>query len=129
MKKKDLTDQVQKELYRLGADLVGIVSFETMLSYGEQWAGIKEILPEAKSVVVFGVRMIDSTIAPSKKNIRLPQFSTKCLYEEMDRIAFGISRYLDDLGYQVIPYSPYLPVEMGKESKGLVGDVAHRHTA
>jgi epoxyqueuosine reductase len=129
MKKKDLTDQVLKKLHQLGADLAGLVSFETMQSYGEQWRGVKEILPEAKSVVVFGVRMIDSTLAPAKKNIRLPQFSTKCLYEEMDRIAFGISRYLDDLGYQVIPYSPYLPVDMGKESKGMIGDISHRHTA
>ena len=129
MKKRDLTDQVKKKIHRLGADLAGIVSFETMQSYGEQWSHVKEVLPEAKSVVVFGVRMIDSTIAPAKKNIRLPQFSTKCLYEEMDRIAFGISRYIDDLGFQVIPYSPYLPVEMGMESKGLIGDISHRHTA
>jgi epoxyqueuosine reductase QueG len=129
MKRKDLTEQVLKKLYQLGADLAGIVSFETMQSYGGRWGHVKEILPQAKSLVVFGVRMVDSTIAPAKMNIRLPQFSTKCLYEEMDRIAFGFSRYLDDLGYQVIPYSPYLPVEMGKESKGMFGDISHRHTA
>jgi len=129
MKKKDLTDQVLKKLHQLGADLAGVVSFETMQSYGDQWSKVREVLGEAKSVVVFGVRMIDSTLAPAKKNIRIPQFSTKCLYEEMDRIAFGISRYLDDLGYQVIPYSPYLPVDMGGESKGLIGDISHRHTA
>lgn len=129
MKKEDLTDQVRKKLYRLGADLAGVVSFETMQSYGGQWSNVKEVLPEARSVLVFGVRMIDSTLAPAKKNIRVPQFSTKCLYEELDRISFGISRYLDDLGYQVMPYSPYLPVEMGKESMGLIGDISHRHTA
>ena len=130
MKKTELTEKVLKELYRLGADLAGVASFETMQSHGkEQWHGVREILPEAKSVIVFGVRMIDSTLTPAKKNIRLPQFSTKCLYEEMDRVAFGISRYLDDLGYCVMPYSPYLPVEMGKESKGLMGDISHRHTA
>jgi len=129
MQKKDLTDQVLKKLHQLGADLAGVVSFERMQTYGEQWSNVREVLPEAKSVVIFGVRMIDSTLAPAKANIRLPQFSTKCLYEEMDRIAFGFSRYLDDLGYQVIPYSPYLPVEMGGESKGLIGDISHRHTA
>jgi epoxyqueuosine reductase QueG len=86
-------------------------------------------MPEAKSVVVFGVRMIDSTLTSARKNIRVPQFSTKCLYEEMDRIAFGISRYLDDLGYHAIPFPHYLPVEMGKESRGLIGDISHRHTA
>jgi epoxyqueuosine reductase QueG len=129
MKKEDLTDQVRKKLCRLGADLAGVVSFETMQSYGGQWSNVKEVLPEASSVLVFGVRMIDSTLAPAKKNIRVPQFSTKCLYEELDRISFGISRYLDDLGYQVMPYSPYLPVEMGKESMGLIGDISHRHTA
>jgi epoxyqueuosine reductase QueG len=129
MEKKDLTDQVRKELQRLGADLVGVASFETMLSYGGQWINVKEIMPEAKSVLVFGVRMIDSTIAPAKENIRLPQFSTKCLYEELDRISFGISRFLDDLGYRAIPYSPYLPIEMKKESMGMMGDISHRHTA
>jgi len=129
MKKRDLTDGVLKKLHQLGADLSGIASFETMQSHGEQWRSLKEVLPEARSLVVFGVRMIDSTLAPAKKNIRLPQFSTKCLYEEMDRIAFGLSRYLDDLGYQAIPYSPYLPVEMGMESKGMIGDISHRHTA
>jgi epoxyqueuosine reductase QueG len=131
MKKTELTEKVLKELYRLGADLAGVASFDTMQSHGrEQWHGVKEILPEARSVLVFGVRMIDSTLTPAKKNIRLPQFSTKCLYEEMDRVAFAISRYLDDLGYCVMPYSPYLPVEMGKESKGgLIGDISHRHTA
>jgi len=129
MRKKDFTDQVLKKLHQFGADLAGVASFETMQSYGEQWRKVKEVLPEAKSIVVFGLRMIDSTIAPAKKNIRLPQFNTKCLYEEMDRISFGISRYLDDLGYQVIPYSPYLPVEMGMESKGMIGDISHRHIA
>jgi len=130
MKKTELTGKVLKELYRLGADIAGVASSESVQSHGEaQWQGVKEILPGAKSVLVFGVRMIDSTLTPARKNIRLPQFSTKCLYEEMDRVAFGISRYLDDLGYQAMPYSPYLPVEMRKESKGLIGDISHRHTA
>jgi epoxyqueuosine reductase QueG len=129
MKKKDLTNQVLKEVRRMGADLAGVASCEAMQSHEGQGKTIKEVLPEAKSLVVFGVRMIDSTIAPAKMNIRLPQYSTKCLYEEMDRIAFGISRYLDDLGYQAIPYAAYLPVEMGKESKGLIGDISHRHVA
>jgi epoxyqueuosine reductase len=129
MKQKDLTVQIVKKLHRLGADLTGVASFETMLTYGEQWSHVKKILPKAKSVLVFGLRMIDSTIAPSKKNIRLAQFSTKCLYEELDRISFGISRYLDDLGYRAISYSPYLPVEMRKETMGMIGDISHRHTA
>jgi epoxyqueuosine reductase QueG len=129
MEKENLTDQVSRELYRLGADLAGVVSYETMQSYGAQWNKVKEILPEARSVLVSGVRMIDSTLAPAKKNIRVPQYSTKCLYEELDRISFGISRYLDDLGYQAVPYSPYLPVEMGKESMGLIGDISHCQTA
>lgn len=72
MKKMDLTAQMQKELHRLGADLVGVASFETMQSYGEQWRDVKKILPEVKSVLVFGLRMINSTIAPAKKNIRVP---------------------------------------------------------
>lgn len=129
MKKRDYTDQVLREVRRFGADLAGIASFESLQSHGEQWKGIKEILPEARSVVVFGVRMIDSTIAPARKNIRLPQFSTKCLYDELDRISFGLARYLDDLDYRVLPYSPYLPVEMEKETKGLIGDISHRHAA
>ncbi len=129
MKEKDLTAQVSNELYRLGADLAGVVSFEKMQPYGGTSNHVKEILPEARSVLVFGVRMIDATLAPARKNIRVPQYSTKCLYGELDRISFGISRYLDDLGYQVMPYSPYLPVEMVKETMGLAGDISHRHTA
>ena len=61
MQKKDLTDQVLKKLHQLGADLAGVVSFETMQSYGDQWSKVREVLGEAKSVVVFGV--------PLKKNL------------------------------------------------------------
>lgn len=38
MKKKDLTDQVLKKLHQLGADLAGVVSFETMRSYRDPWS-------------------------------------------------------------------------------------------
>ena len=117
------------ELHRLGADLEGVAPCDVTQSHGNKWQSVIDKMPEAKSVVVFGVRMIDSTLVSARKNIRVPQFSTKCLHEEMDRIAFGISGYRDDLGYHAIPFPHYWPVEMGKESKGLIGDISHRHTA
>ena len=106
------------ELHRLGADLEGVAPCDVTQSYGDKWQSVIDIMPEAKSVVVFGVRMIDSTLTSARKNIRVPQFSTKCLYEEMDRIAFGISRYSDDLGYHAIPSPIICLLRWGRNQGG-----------
>ena len=53
MKKRDLTDQVKRKIHQLGADLAGVVSFEAMQSYGEQWKKVKEVLPEANQTGPF----------------------------------------------------------------------------
>jgi len=120
---------IHKILKGLGADISGVASLDSLKGLGMPWEGIKDVAGEAQNIIVFGMRMVDSAIAVSQKNIRVAQFMTKCLYEELDRVAYGLCRHLDDLGYSAIPFPSYLPVPMNKDTLGFIGDMSHKTVA
>ena len=49
--------------------------------------------------------------------------------QELSQISYRLVRFLEKKGYEAITFSPYIPVEMSIETKGLFGDVSHRHLA
>ena len=126
---KDLKQKLIRKAKGLGADLVSACSVEQMEKYPGAKEEIAKIYPKAKSFLVYGVRMVSSSIAGSDKNIRVPQYSTKLLYEELDRVGFGLMRELDDLGFSASPIPTYLPVPMLENTKGLIAELSLRHIA
>jgi len=90
---------------------------------------INKVDSKAKSILVYGVRMVSSSIACASENIRIPQFSTRLLYDELSRLGFSLMKKLDDLGFSASPLPTYLPVPMKQETKGMVAELSLRHIA
>jgi epoxyqueuosine reductase QueG len=130
---KKYDSRLDKDLRRLavrsGADLVGVCPSESLYKLPEHENRIKEMVGDAKSIIVVAVRMFPSPIECSDKNVRPAQYETYCLYGELDKIAFDISRFLDDSGYKAAAIPTFLPVEMSPTKRGLIGDVSLRHAA
>jgi epoxyqueuosine reductase QueG len=114
---------------RSGADLVGVCPPESLYKLPDHENTIKEMVKDPKAIVVAAVRMFPSPIECSNNNVRPAQYETSCLYSELDRIAFEVSRLLDDYGYEATAIPTFLPVEMSPAKRGLIGDVSLRHAA
>lgn len=109
-----------------GADIVGVASADAFTTEGNRRAP-REIMPQARSVMVFGQRMLRGSIeSPSD---RVSTIQNRTLYEELDRIAYNIGRYLERYGHRAATVASYNPVDMSLESKGFAGDVSLRHCA
>ena len=130
MKDLPLTEQVKSLGRELGLDLIGVCSVNSLprLENLDHQRNVQAILPEATSVIVGGVRIISSAIQSSRENVRIAQYSTMCLYNEMERISYRLSRFLDNKGYCSAAVPTYLPIDMYK-NLGLVGDISLRHAA
>jgi epoxyqueuosine reductase QueG len=130
LKDLSLTEQVKSFGREAGLDVIGICSVNSLprLKNLDHQRKVQAILPEATSVVVGGVRIISSAIQSSRDNIRIAQYSTMCLYNEMERISYSLSRFLDDKGYRSAAVPTYLPIDM-YNNLGLVGDISLRHAA
>jgi len=126
---ENLSASIFEKAKKLGADLVSACSVEQMAKYPGAKETIAKIDSNANSILVFGIRMISSSIASSRKNIRIPQFATRLLYEDLSRVCFGLMKTLDDLGFTASPIPTYLPVPMEGPGRGLIGDLSIRHAA
>jgi epoxyqueuosine reductase len=129
----EMDEKLTKELFQkakaLGADLVSACSVKQVEEYPRAKEEIDRIDPEAKSILVFAIRMVSSSIAQAEKNIRIAQFSTRLLYEELARVCFGLMKELDEKGFHASPIPTYLPVPMEPEGKGLIAELSLRHIA
>jgi epoxyqueuosine reductase QueG len=124
-----LNREVRRLAVRSGADLVGVCSPESLYELPDHKNRIKEMVKDPKAIVVAAVRMFPSPIECSDKNVRPAQYETYCLYGELDKIAFNVSRFLDDSGFEATAIPTFLPVEMSPAKRGLIGDVSLRHAA
>jgi len=126
---KKFTDKMFKRAKELGADMVSACSAAQMEKYPGAKEAISKIDPQAKSFLIVGIRMVSSSVAASESNIRIAQFSTKLLYEELARVGFALMRDLDDAGFTASPVPTYLPVPMMQDTKGLIAELSLRHIA
>ncbi len=125
----DLDRKVRSIALKWGGDLIGVCSVESLYHLPDHESKIKEMLGDAKTIVVAAVRMFPAPLECSDKNVRPAQYETYCLYRELDKISFEVSKFLDDSGYQAISIPAFLPVEMSLEKWGLLADVSLRHAA
>lgn len=109
-----------------GADLVGIVNVKG-LKHCNPWRPPTNIVPEAKSIVVFALKHSDAAL--DSDIMRLNINDTLVIYHELSRIGYRISRFLEKRGFRATAVPPFSPIEMSEETRGLVGDFSLRHAA
>ena len=109
-----------------GADVVGIAGVQDFPeSYPPRPP--QRIMPEAKSVVVFGLRMLKGVVGSGNMDIFTGESHT--IYGELARIGYYTGRFLERAGYRAVVIPPEEPVEVSRETLGLVGDLSLKHAA
>ena len=109
-----------------GADLVGITDARDFPeSYPPRPP--QRIMPEAKSVVVFGLRMLKGVVGSGNMDIFTGESHT--IYGELARIGYYAGRFLEKAGYRAVVIPPEEPVEVSRETLGMVGDLSLKHAA
>lgn len=126
---KKLTDRIFKKAKELGVDMVSACTTAQMEKYPGAKEEIDKIDSQAKSFLIVGIRMVSSSVAASENNIRIAQFSTELLYDELARVGFALMRDLDNAGFSASPIPTYLPIPMQQDTRGLIAELSLRHIA
>ncbi len=122
MKNEEVVSFALKE----GADLVGIVRNEELIP-AYPWRSPKGILPEVQSIIILAMKLSDAAL--DSPIMRTSMMDTLATYNELTRIAYRLSRFLEKKGFLAAMIHPNYPVEMSQETRGLVGDLSLRHAA
>ncbi|MES0448022.1 MAG: hypothetical protein ABUJ92_15920 [Desulfobacterales bacterium] len=120
------TAELKDKIQAIGADLVGIASIDSPLlrEHGED---PEKLLPGAQSLISIGVALNRAAVCSG--NIRLNRYDSMCVYERLNHISLETIRLLAREGARAVSVSPYLPVNMASESKGMKGEVNHKTVA
>ena len=124
---KGIESEEVKALVRdMGADLVGIASADCVETTPTRRSPLN-VLPEARSAVVFAKRMLTGSIeSPSDEVVTCQNLA---LYQKLDHITYALGCFLEERGHRAATIPAYIPVEMTSETKGFVGVVSLRHVA
>ena len=110
-----LTSELKSYALNLGSDRVGIASVES-LNKAPEGRRVEDVLPNARSVVVISLRMLDSVVntlpSPIYMNTGYITVNT-----ELNRIAYQISKFLEEKGYFAVPVPATRDYDM-KDVKG-----------
>ena len=92
------SDDIKRYATAKGADLVGIASVDRFADYP---AGRRpqDLIPDAKSVIVVGVRVLADTVRP---NLLLSALHHITLNLYHNQIAYDVGRLLDDHDYKAV---------------------------
>ena len=120
------SEKVKAVAVDAGVDLVGIASADCIETTPNR-CGPRNVLPEAKSVVVFAKRMLVGSIECASDAVST--YQNLALYHELERTSYSLGVYLEKEGYRSATIPAYSPVEMTLETKGFVGVVSLRHVA
>jgi len=96
--KKLKSSDVKRIAVEKGADLIGIASIERFAGYPEGRRP-EDLLPDAKSVIVLGVRVLADTVRP---NLLLSALHHITLNMYHNQIAYDLGRLLDDHGHRAV---------------------------
>jgi epoxyqueuosine reductase len=118
--------ELKEQIQAVDADLVGIAGVDSHLlrEYGEE---PEKLLPGARSLISIGVALNKTAVCSG--NIRLARYDTMCVYERINHVSMETIRILASQGARAVSVPPYLPVDMGGESKGMKGDINHKTVA
>lgn len=119
-------NELKGQIQALGADLVGVARADSPL-LGEHGEDPEKLLPGAQSLISFGVALNRAAVCSG--NMRLNRYDSMCVYERLNHISLETTRILAKAGANAVSVSPYLPVDMAGEWKGMKGDVNHKTAA
>ncbi|MDW7740376.1 MAG: reductive dehalogenase domain-containing protein [Bacillota bacterium] len=121
----DLTDRIIDFARSKGADLVGIADADSFLIQDEQNKFCPRFyLPEAKSVIVIGLKLVDSiwdrlTGNYDPYSTNLHSYLMHYNYDQLDFISCQVARFLEDIGYDGYPIEARTETKSGKVFVGL----------
>lgn len=119
-------DKVRELTFGLGADAVGFASIDDYQS--PRSPDPRKILPDVCSLVVMGFREIRGAVESD-----FPRLGMVCRLGSMGlamNAAFRLSRFLEkETKTKAVPIAPSYPLEMSRETKGVIADVSLRHAA
>lgn len=118
-----------EELKTRGAALVGVAPLEPLIDRPLRERAVRQAMPGAESVLVFATSFPRGSLDAAKANPRPARFTLHALYAEGEALSLHAARLLEREGYSAALVPPYLPVEMGYETLGLVADVNLKHAA
>jgi epoxyqueuosine reductase len=108
---KNYAEQIKKYVLDLDVDVVGIADVENELFLqAPKEHQPKEILKDAKSVIVFGKTLPKSIFKLNKHQKPLIQRVYHSTYKHLDIVAVRLADYLESLGYYSIPIPSYVPL-------------------
>ncbi|NIO16975.1 MAG: hypothetical protein GTN70_08245 [Deltaproteobacteria bacterium] len=91
---------------------------------GENREDIERIFPGAVSVLVVAAPHSRSAIA--SEDLQVAQFDTIHTYGEVGRIAHGLARRAESMGYRAVAVPAFIPIDMSPPKSGMVGAVDWR---
>ena len=118
--------ELKEKVKAMGADLIGVADACSPLLY-EHDDKPEKLLPGARSLISIAVALNRSAVCSG--NLRLNRYDTMCVYERLNYICIETIRTLVSEGAKAISVSPYFPVDMGPESKGMKGEINHKTVA
>lgn len=124
MSKMDLTRELKSYIKGLGSDLVGIAPVERF-AQAPTGHHPEDILPQAKNVVVFAMRLLESTFASPNPRPWVMRYWQ--LRSRLQDIGYDVSKYLEDNGYYALNLPSTAPMDSGPESRLLFADFSYRH--
>jgi len=129
-----LKEDLKEMSMRLGADLFGVASAED-LNDAPQGHRPKDILPNAKSVIVLGMKMLDAQtdILPTDGDFfgvspRQDMFKghNTFISQELDRAGYAIARFLEKKGFKAYHQ---MASTGGTDQRYLMGLLSLKHMA
>jgi epoxyqueuosine reductase len=125
---KQLTRLIKQLAQEQGADLAGVAPVER-LKDAPRGHRPQDILPEAKSVIVVGRRILDSVMEQLSRNPLMRMTWHHHMYSHLNTLnstlCYEISLLLEKKGYWAIPIQPTTPYIKEK----FWGISSHRHAA
>ena len=125
-----LTEKVKQLGLDLGADLIGVAAAQVLNEAITSPHRPEDLLPSAASIVVVALHIPDASLEAQRReisNFSYNMFGYTHLNREMDSIAYRITRFLENAGYESLPIpgrgSHYW------ESKKYHGPFSFRHAA
>jgi len=121
-----MEDRVKDRALELGADFVGIAP-AARFENAPEWSHPKKRLANFHSVVAFGIAMSRGALEAwfSKSDRRLQVLDDRCAFQEVDKVAYYLTRWLEKAGYKSVFVSQNL---MYNAFRGRP-DFSHKHAA
>jgi len=119
-------EAIRKYGLNLGIDVVGFTSIDDYKS--ERSPDPRTILPDVKSIIVLGHRMIDGAL--DSKNMRIAIAARMGVMDMSKSHVYSMSKFIEDkFKVKAAPVLSSYPLDMEAPALGLIGDISLRHAA